>query len=391
MRRGASDETTREVQPGLAEEAGAGDLIRLDQHGRFRASFGMRRLRELAGLSKRDFSATLRAACPVPFSSRMYDQWESGAAIPPSSVRVEAEQIAFDAAETNGAGESSSALVLPDPIWSAPADRRWDPDTWAEDVERATGYLGRQQFGRAAALLDRWLTQLRPARVDAPVLRLRARSLALVGDAQRDQGRLIGPHSATQSYGQALRIFRYLDAPRKVAQTELSLTVISEMTGNLHLAARRYGSLAVDERLSPRDRARATLWVGTALSKDGQQDAALRSMMDAADKFERLDEPDDWSVAHQKLALSYRGAGQLDTALDNIEQARSLGLDTAPLQRVRQDTAFAHCLLTDPATRTDGFETLARATSLASRYGLAHQLRSIETIRTQFELLEDGS
>lgn len=377
-----------EAPPGNG--AGTRSVIRLAQNDRFRAAVDLRQLRELTAMAKHDFSAALRSACTVPFSLRMYAEWESGGAVPPASVRQAAERIAFDAVAGERPDENCEDMERAGPITAA-ADRHWDAETWTEDVERAAGYLGHQQFGRAAALLDRWLTELKPGRVDATVLHLRAQSLVLLGDAQRDQGRLLGPRSAKQCYSQALRIFRHLDVPRRAAQTDLSLAVVTEMTGQLDLAARRYRALAADERLSRRDRARATLWVGTALSKDGLHEPALRTMMTAAREFEQLDEPDDWSVAHQKLALSYRGVGQLDRALDNIERARAGGVDAAPLQRVRQDTALAHCLLSDPATRRDGFDTLARTRLLASRYGLAHQLRSIETIRSQFELLENGS
>jgi hypothetical protein len=61
-----------------------------------------------------------------------------------------------------------------------------------------------------------------------------------------------------------------LAIPRRAAQVELSLAVVTEMTRQPRPAARAYARLAVDERLSARDRARARLWIGTALSKDGQ-------------------------------------------------------------------------------------------------------------------------
>ncbi|TXS50478.1 hypothetical protein EAO75_12080 [Streptomyces sp. uw30] len=46
------------------------------------------------------------------------------------------------------------------------------------------------------------------------------------------------------------------------------------MSGQLESSARQYELLALDERLSPRDRARARLWVGTALSKEGNNEYA---------------------------------------------------------------------------------------------------------------------
>lgn len=158
------------------------------------------------------------------------------------------------------------------------------------------------------------------------------------------------------------------------------------MSGRLEVAARHYETLAVDDRLSRRDRARARLWVGTALSKNGRHDYATRVMRAATRDFEDLTEPDDWSVAHQKLALARRGgAGDLTQALYFIDIARSSGATDSPMQRVRLDTAHGHILLSDAATRDDGHHVLDRATRAAAQYGLVHQLRSIEGVKAMNE------
>ena len=102
-----------------------------------------------------------------------------------------------------------------------------------------------------------------------------------------------------------------MDIPRRSAQVELSLTVVSEMGGELQAAARGYAVLTGDERLSGRDRARSRLWIGTALS-----------------------------------------------------------------------TAKAHILLSDTGTRAQGLALLDETARLALDSGLSHQLRSIESIRT---------
>jgi hypothetical protein len=72
-----------------------------------------------------------------------------------------------------------------------------------------------------------------------------------------------------------------LDIPRRIAQVELSLNVLTEMGGELQAAARGYARLVGDERLSGRDRARAQLWIGTGLSKDGERDDHLGLPPDA--------------------------------------------------------------------------------------------------------------
>ncbi|GAA1997291.1 hypothetical protein GCM10009799_25400 [Nocardiopsis rhodophaea] len=51
------------------------------------------------------------------------------------------------------------------------------------------------------------------------------------------------------------------------------------------------------------------------------------------------------------------------------------------MQRVRLDTAHGHILLSDPATRGEGSALLSKAETTAARYGLHHQVRSIEAVR----------
>ncbi|REK91544.1 hypothetical protein DY245_03950 [Streptomyces inhibens] len=259
--------------------------------------------------------------------------------------------------------------------------RAADYETWTEDIDRAIVCLSRQNFSFAANLLDRWLIRHEPRSLDDRGQYLYGRSLVLLGDLQRDQGATRGPLSAHHSYSIARGLFAELYVPRRVAQIELSLAVVDEMSGKLEASARQYEQLAADERLSGRDRARARLWVGTALSKDGKNDYAVEVMRTATHAFEDLSEPEDWSVAHQKIALAYRGAGDLTHALQYIDIARSTGTVDSPMQRVRLDTAHGHILLSDSATRDDGFSVLDNATQVAREYGLSHQLRSIESIR----------
>lgn len=195
------------------------------------------------------------------------------------------------------------------------------------------------------------------------------------------RGVLFGSAAAQQAYITARSMFQELDAPRRVAQMELLMTVIIEMSGRLEAAARSYERLAADGRLSRRDRARALLWVGTALSKHGEYDHAIRVMSVAIREFEELSEPDDWSVAHQKLALAHRGAGDLDHALRCIGIAHRTTTTPTPLQWVRLATAQGHVLVSDPKTRADGLRSLDLAARVAARYRLDHQLDSITRIR----------
>jgi hypothetical protein len=117
---------------------------------------------------------------------------------------------------------------------------------------------------------------------------------------------------------------------------------------------------------------------------DGEHGHAARVMTEAAREFEDPGEAEDWSVAQQKLALAYRGAGNLTEAQRLITVAGTSGATGTPMQKVRLSTAKAHILLsdTDTGTRAQGLALLDETARLARDSGLSHQLRSIESIRT---------
>jgi tetratricopeptide (TPR) repeat protein len=258
----------------------------------------------------------------------------------------------------------------------------WDYEAWADDLDRAIIALSRQDFAFGTNLVQRWTTPFRLRERDDKGVYLFARSLATLGDIRRDQGKLDGPSSPHSAYTSARSLFHALGIPRRAAQQELSLAVVTEMRDRYEVAARHYTALASDDRLTGRDRARALLWVGTTLSKGGEHGHAIRAMNAAVRRFEDLSEPEDWAVAHQKLALAHRGVGDLDAALSLIDIARRSGTVDAPMHHVRLDTAHGHILLSDPATEDEGVQALDRAASLAMRFNLRHQLDSISNIRS---------
>ncbi|GAA4537680.1 helix-turn-helix domain-containing protein [Amycolatopsis samaneae] len=260
-----------------------------------------------------------------------------------------------------------------------------DHDSWADDLDRTAICLGRQEFTLAKTLLDRWIPRFQPDTYDGHGMHLYGRSLRLLGDLRQDQGILHGPLSAQQSYEKAIQVFTHLGAARRVAQLELHLAVLDEMDGRLDEAARQYQRLAVDERLADRDRTRAQLWIGTALSKRGLNTEAVRFILPAIQHFEALEEPQDWSIAYQKLALAHRGAADLRHATEAIDVALSHRPGDAPMQRVRLDTAHAHILLSDTATADSGLDLLEGAAATSTRYGMMHQLQSIRGIRRAYE------
>lgn len=260
--------------------------------------------------------------------------------------------------------------------------RSWDYEAWSDDLDRAIIALARQDFSFGTNLVQRWTIPFRLRERDDKGVYLFARSLAILGDFRRDQGRLDGPSSPRSSYVSARSLFHALGVPRRVAQQELSLGVVAEMCGKCEAAARHYAALTSDDRLAGRDRARALLWVGTALSKDGEHGHAVRAISAAVRRFEDLAEPEDWAVAHQKLALAHRGAGDLEAALSLIDIARKSGTVDTPMHHVRLDTAHGHILLSDPATEEEGVQALDRAAGLAMRFNLRHQMDSISNIRS---------
>lgn len=259
--------------------------------------------------------------------------------------------------------------------------RAWEYESWTDDLDRAVIALSRQDFPSAERLLQRWLVRFTPAALDDRGVYLFARSTALLGDLRRDRGSLVGPMSASHAYRRARDLFAQLDVPRRTGQLDLLLTLLDEMTGQHDTALRHYARLVTDTRLSERDRARSQLWRGRTLSKAGECDTAVAFMSAAAHDFEDLSEPADWSVAQQKLALARRTSGDLGLALRHMELARSTGSGDSPLQRVRLGAAYGHVLMSDSATRQQGLAELRDAADTAGRYGLGHQLRSIEAIR----------
>jgi tetratricopeptide (TPR) repeat protein len=263
--------------------------------------------------------------------------------------------------------------------------RDWDYETWTDDLSRAAVCLARQDFAFGTNLVERWLRRYSPTRLDQHGQYLYARSLALLGDIRRDQGAIHGPLSARHRYTSARSLFSSLGMPRRVAQLDLSLTVVDEMADALEPASTRYRTLAGDDRLDGRDQARARLWLGTALSKGGHHTAATDAMRAAIQAFETLEEPDDWSVAHQKLALAHRGAGDLTKALRSIDVALRHRPTDSPMQRVRLDTAHAHILLSDPATAEHGLSLLDRSARTSTDFNLSHQHASIGRIRRWYE------
>lgn len=339
-----------------------------------------RLLRHALRLSVRSFAGYLGVA------ARTVAKWEAGgvATVPRPDTQAILD-TALSRAEPEARRRFDLLLSRSDEDLAEPLTAGYDYEAWADDLDRTLACLGRQEFPLARTLLDRWLRRFHPNSNDTRGMHLYGRSLRLLGEVQQDQGVISGPASAEHTYRKALRVFTELGTPRRVAQIELKLVVLEEMAGRLETAARHYETLTGDERLSEHDRTRAKLWIGTALSKSGLNESAAEHIVPAIHDFETLEEPEDWSVAHQKLALAHRGAGDLSAAAAAMEVALAHRVNDTPMQRVRLDTAHAHILLSDRATAGNGLSILDRCARISTRYGLLHQLQSIDKIRRAYE------
>jgi transcriptional regulator with XRE-family HTH domain len=291
-------------------------------------------------------------------------------------------RFASAVAELNGpSGSPKHWLQMPDEL---------DREAWSDDIDRARLHADRQDFSFAARLMTRWLGRSEQAALDERDLYLKGQSLVVLGNVHRDQGRLQGSFSAQAVYRQAHAIYGALSLHRRTAQVELLLTVLAEMGGQHDASASRYRALADDGRLGGLDRARARLWVGTALSKEtllteDRVELTTTSIRQAIREFEDLDEPDDWSVSHQKLALAHLANGDPSAAADAISVAIDNRRTNSPLQQVRLDTAHAHILCADPSTREGGLTLFDTTYAAAEKYELAHQMASINRIRKSLD------
>ncbi|HVV13394.1 hypothetical protein [Amycolatopsis sp.] len=339
-----------------------------------------RLLRHALRLSVRAYAAYLGVA------ARTVAKWESGgtATIPRPDTQAILD-TALARADDNARRRFDLLLRQANGEQPAAPHGGYDFEAWADDLDRTMVSLGRQEFPLARTLIDRWLRQYQPNSNDTRGMDLYGRTLRMLGEVLQDQGVIQGPLSAQQSYRRALRVFSELGMPRRVAQLELKLVVLDEMSGRLDSAARQYESLTADERLSEHDRTKARLWVGTALSKKGLNGQAVNHIVPAIRGFEKLEEPSDWSIAHQKLALAHRGDNNLTAATEAIEIALAHKVSDTPLQRVRLNTAYAHILLSDQANTDAGIRLLDQCAHVSRQFGLRHQLTSIDGIRLAFE------
>ncbi len=235
--------------------------------------------------------------------------------------------------------------------------------------------LSRQNFAFADSLLTPWLGRFRAPKLDEKGLYLFVRSTALLGDLSVVLGTPMPAQARSSPSSTSPAALPTRPVPRR---RHRDVREAGDRRPQLRNPRRR------PPALPPRPGI-ARLWVGTALSKDGQHDYATRVMQAATRDFEGLTEPDDWSVAHQKLALAVAAPTTSPRPCTSSTSPATAGTTESPLQRVRLDIAHGHMLLSDTATREDGHLVLDQAAQVAAQYGLVHQLRSIEGIKAKSE------
>lgn len=328
-------------------------------------------------------------------SPRAISKWEAGGTR--TAPRPDTQAIldtALSRADTDARRRFELLVVSPGyPGPSGPGRRATDYESWEDDLDRATIALGHQDFTFATDLVERWLLGSPSVQRDDRGRHLIGRSLSLLGGIRRDQGVLAGPRSATTAFQRAREVFTDLGNPRRTGQCDLALAVVAEMNGDVPDALRGYRSFALDERLRPLDQILARVWAGRALSKlsDPAARAASVGLLTAAcEDLERHDEAGHWAFAQQKLALAYRAQDEFALAVRHVETVLRYGLAASPMQRVRLVTAHAHVLAGDEHSGAESERAFNTAHQLASRFGLGHQLASINAIRADLASERSG-
>jgi transcriptional regulator with XRE-family HTH domain len=336
-----------------------------------------------AGLLRNAGRMSVRAfAAHLGVSARTVSKWEAaGTSIKPSPDLQAVLDTALQRADLSVRARFEACLPEPSHL----SQQHGLLCDWEDDLDRAAVEASHQNFTTATRLLAGHLDGHTRAERSRTTQHLLARSLVLSADMRRDQGSLGGPDGAAEFYARARMLFSDLDESRRTAQTDLALTVVQEMTGRAISAARKYRVLAVDSRLGARDQARAQLWVGTALGKNGLHQEAAGLIRVAIQRLADLDEHVDWSVGQQKLALALRAAGKQDQAVYHIGLALDQKTEGSLMQDVRLSIAHAHVLLSDHQTRTAGLVILSDAEHMAERHHLRHQRASAASIKLQFD------
>lgn len=265
----------------------------------------------------------------------------------------------------------------------SPEPERIALEQWDRDLELCRSLIDRQDFSEADRLLGSYLrthAQLGPDASDA-LRGLRASTFMLAGDSSRDQGITRGQQGARRRYHQAFRAYSELGRSHRAALAELMLAVCDEMDGEHSLAAHSYLHLSTSvHALLPYDVARATLWVGTAVSKTNEAAEAIPYIHRAIAGFSELGRQSMVGNAYQKLALTELASGRPQAAQAAFDLAAQYSDVSTPLSSIRFRVAKAH-IMSGVGDIQSALTILDDANRDAEGSGLGHQLLAISRIR----------
>jgi len=212
------------------------------------------------------------------------------------------------------------------------------------------------------------------------VIMLKADTLFLLGSVYRDKGILGGLEGAFTFFKKASEFYKSLGEKILQNKCELMMSVCLEMSGILEAAAKRYDKHieVSDSKHLYLDYLRATLWLGTTLTKLNHLQKADKLIREACNKAFDFDSHIDRGIALQKLGLVLTKQGKFDEAFRSFEEAFDL-LEDTPLQRIRFLIGFADLELSSGNIES-GISSLRDALSIALDKQFGHQLMSIRSI-----------
>lgn len=292
-------------------------------------------------------------------------------------------------------GSAISATRIKDDLFSLEplqhdlrVERPLDTTDWLELLEEAALVLFQGNVPAMTRIEVALLRRCILIRNETDAL-LAARSMAAIGHFRRDTGVVMGRDSAVSAYRSAKELFVDVGDQAGTATMDLMLAVCAEMSGKSRQSMEAYRQLATDPRLSQRERALATLWVGTSATKESLGDVGVTWILAAIQYLDSVGTETDLNTAFQKLALAYKADKKFDLALSTIEDMQQLSSFASPIQRVRIEVAHADVLLSvNPGDQTS-LRRLAEARDSAHAHGLAHQVSAIDRILRRLQMQPD--
>ena len=202
---------------------------------------------------------------------------------------------------------------------------------------------------------------------------------------QRDRGKLTGRLGAISGYKYVYEAYRYLEDGQGFGTAALHLGASFEMQGQLGVAAGFYGIARSALSTFPnraREHARAVLRLSTVHLKAGEVGLGRALVNEAKRLTEGTGVDSDMSLALQKEAIQFRAEGNLEAALNTLDEAQTL-LPPSGYGLVTTQFTVARGLLlsAEPSLRDDALSALADAEKHARAGQFGHQLKLIQYLQ----------